>query len=105
MYNCVYFCDSVFSQELKQICPKIIVIVQIGIIPTTLLLLDIGPGWTAAIINNPLELEFIEKQHKTLRNEISFFLGGSTLGMGSIELSDYMKHPPCQGNQNNNNSV
>ena len=63
----------------------------------TFALSEIGAGWTPAIINTTSEYTFIRKHHKRLRNNISFWIGGSTEAEGKIALSDYMKHPACSG--------
>ena len=59
----------------------------------------IGTGWGIAMMNSAFELEFIGKQHKMLSNNMSYWIGGATLTVGSIEFSDYMKYTPCPCNQ------
>ena len=61
------------------------------------ILSGIGPGWAPAIINSTFEYTFIQKQHQLLHNNVSFWIGGTTIAEGKIELSDYMKHSPCPG--------
>ena len=60
---------------------------------------DIGAGWAPAIINSTTEHTFIMKQHRILKNDVPFWIGGSTVAEGEIELSAYMKDSPCPGNQ------
>ena len=60
---------------------------------------EIGAGWVPAIINSTSELVFIGEHHKMLSNNASFWIGGSTLAEGKIELSDYMVHPSFTGKE------
>ena len=49
------------------------------------------------MMTSNLEIEFIEKMHMTLSNSMDYWIGGATTHIGTIELSQYMKHPPCEG--------
>ena len=62
------------------------------------ILLEIGPGWKPAVINSPLELEFVARQHMRLNNSENFWIGGSTESEGQINLTEYMRHQACDGN-------
>ena len=43
---------------------------------------EIGPGWSTAIINSSLELEYIGRRHRELSNHMSFWIRGTTVTLG-----------------------
>ena len=50
-------------------------------------------------MNNDLEVEFIMKQHIKLSNSMNYWIGGATTSVGTIELSEYMQHDACEGQE------
>ena len=84
---------------MKVIWGKLDSIVVYTVIFTVIIIVlsEIGTGWGPAIIDSTTELIFIGEHHNKLCNNGSFWIGGSTLADGEIELSDYMEHPAFTG--------
>ena len=53
------------------------------------ILSGIGPGWMSARINSEAELDFIRESQKGLSDTRSYWIGGSSLVRGAIDLSNY----------------
>ena len=53
---------------------------------------DIGNGWIPVILNSQTELEFILENQRSLSNNQSFWIAGSTRTTGDIDYSHYFQY-------------